>query len=135
VAPEWRPTSFWRLRGSYSFLHMSLAARPGIFAGAPPSATTGSSPQHEVTVESSLDFGKKFQLDLTYRFVSSLTAQSVPAYSTGDARFAWQFSRHVGFSLVGRNLFQRDHIEYVGDPGMAVAIVRNVYAALTFAAR
>jgi iron complex outermembrane recepter protein len=135
IAPEWRPASFWRLRGSYSFLHMSLAARPGIFAGAPPSATTGSSPQHEATVESSFDFGKKFQLDVTYRFVSSLTAQHVPAYSTGDARFAWQFSRLVGFSLVGRNLFQNFHIEYIGDPGLPVGIVRNVYAALTFAKR
>lgn len=135
VAPEWRPVSFWRLRGSYSFLHMSLAALPGIYAGAPPSSTTGASPQHEATVESSFDLGKKFQLDLTYRFVSSLAAQNVPAYSTGDARFAWQFSHRIGFSLVGRNLFQRYHVEYVGDPGPPIGIVRNVYAALTFAAR
>ena len=28
IAPEWRPTSFWRLRGSYSFLHMNLGKAP-----------------------------------------------------------------------------------------------------------
>ena len=28
IAPEWQATSFWRLRGSYSFLHMSLEKSP-----------------------------------------------------------------------------------------------------------
>ncbi len=135
IAPEWRPSSFWRLRGSYSYLHMKLAELPGINAGAPPSATTGASPQHEATVVSAFDFAKNFQIDLTYRYVSSLPAQLVPAYSTGDARFAWRFAPHVEFSVVGQNLFQRYHVEYAGDPGPAVGIVRNVYAGLTFSSK
>ncbi len=28
IAPEWRPTKFWRLRGSYSFLRISLKQAP-----------------------------------------------------------------------------------------------------------
>ena len=28
IAPEWRPTDFWRLRGSYSYLHMNLEKAP-----------------------------------------------------------------------------------------------------------
>ncbi len=135
IAPEWRPASFWRLRGSYSYLHMELSELPGINAGAPPSATTGASPQHQANIESSFDLTKKFQLDLTYRFVSSLPAQNVPAYSTGDARFAWRLSRRVEFSVTGQNLFQRYHVEYAGDPGPPVGIVRNVYAGLTFSTK
>ena len=27
IAPEWRPTGFWRLRGSYSYLHMNVDKR------------------------------------------------------------------------------------------------------------
>jgi iron complex outermembrane receptor protein len=131
IAPEWRPTGFWRLRGSYSFLHMTLANRPGILGGSPASIT-GASPQHEATVESSFDITKRFDLDLTYRFVSSLSAQSVPAYSTGDVRLAWRFKPRIEFSVVGQNLFQRYHVEYVGDPGAPVGIVRNLYAAVSF---
>jgi iron complex outermembrane receptor protein len=134
ISPEWRPASFWRVRGSYSFLHMNLGAQPAGLAS-PPSATTGASPQHEANVESSLDLGKKLQLDLTYRFVSSLPAQSVPSYSTGDARVAWRLTRRVVFSVTGRNLFQRYHVEYVGDPGPPVGIIRNVYAGLTFSSK
>jgi hypothetical protein len=110
---------------------MTLANRPGILGGSPASIT-GSSPQHEATVQSSFNLTKRFDLDLTYRFVSSLSAQNVPAYSTGDVRLAWRFKPRIEFSLVGQNLFQRYHVEYVGDPGPPVGIVRNVYAAVSF---
>ena len=44
--------------------------------------------------QSSFDISKKLQLDLIYRYVSALPALSVPAYSTGDARFGWRFTRN-----------------------------------------
>ena len=37
---------------------------------------------------------------------AALPAQLVHAYSTGDARIAWRFSRQFELSLVGQNLFQ-----------------------------
>ena len=137
IAPEWRPTSFWRLRGSYSFLHMNLAKKPGTFELGTAPLTVGASPQHEVVAGSSFDISKRFQLDLTYRFVSSLPSitQKVPAYSTGDARFAWQLCRAMQFSVTGQNLFQPHHLEYTNDPNTQVGIVRSVFASLSFAAK
>src|SRR5271165_1249075 len=113
IAPEWRPTNFWRLRGSYSFLHMNLEQNAGPGAiGLGTASTTGSSPQHEGDVDSSFDIGKKLQLDLIYRYVSALPAEKAPAYSTGDARVAWRFTPQLEFSVSGQNLFQPFHIEY-----------------------
>ena len=133
IAPEWRPTNFWRLRGSYSFLHMNLEQTPGPGAiGLGTAGTTGSSPQHEGDIDSSFDIGKKVQLDLVYRYVSALPAESAPAYSTGDARIAWRFAPQLEFSVAGQNLFQPFHIEYAADPGMPVAIARSVYATLAW---
>lgn len=133
VAPEWRPTDFWRLRGSYSFLLMNLAQNAGPGAiGLGTASLTGSSPQHEADIDSSFDIGKNIQLDLVYRYVSALSSQKVPAYSTGDARIAWRFSPHLEFSVAGENLFQPFHLEYVADPGLPVAIVRSVYATLAW---
>ena len=105
VAPEWRPASFWRLRASYSFLDMHLDKVPGTPELGTAPTIDGTSPRHEANVQSSFDISKKLQLDLIYRYVSSLPAQDVAAYSTGDVRFAWRFSRNFEFSLVGRNLF------------------------------
>jgi iron complex outermembrane receptor protein len=132
VAPEWRPTSFWRLRGSYSYLNMNLSKVPGTALGGTPESVVGSSPRHEATAQSSLDITKKLQLDLVYRYVSALPAVAAPSYSTGDVRGAWRFTPHLEFSIVGRNLFQPYHIEYAGDPSGPVAIRRSVYASVAW---
>ncbi|MGH9515075.1 MAG: TonB-dependent receptor plug domain-containing protein [Terriglobales bacterium] len=132
-APEWRPTKFWRLRASYSFLEMKLALKPnhGIDVDTARS-TEGSSPRNEFTAQSGFDFGKAFNLDLTYRFVSALPALTIPSYSTGDVRFAWHASSDLQLSLVGQNLFQPHHFEFASDPGPNIAIKRSVYAEITW---
>lgn len=132
VAPEWRPTSFWRLRGAYSFLHMNLGRSPGSGDVGTAPGIVGSSPQHEAWIQSSFDITKVIQLDLTYRHVSALSGQSVPAYNTADARFAWRFLQGFELSLVGQNLLQPSHPEFGGDPGPLVGIVRSAYVKLTW---
>jgi iron complex outermembrane recepter protein len=132
VAPDWKITNFWRLSGSYSFLHMSLRKGAGsLDVGSAPSIT-GSSPQHQVLVKSSFDLPKRFTLDLASRYVSALPAQSVAAYFTGDARLAWSLGEHFECSLVGSNLFQPSHIENSGEPGPPVAIKRSVFVKLVW---
>ncbi len=137
ITPEWRPADFWRLRASYSLLNMNLSKAPatGLAVGGTPASVEGSSPRHEVGIDSSFDLSRKLQLDLLYRYVSALPAVSAPAYSTGDARFAWRMGSGFEFSVTGRNLFQPFHVEYEADPGGPVAIVRSVYAALVWNSR
>ena len=78
-------------------------------------------------VQSFFTLPQHFELDLTYRYVSELPDQNVPAYSTGDVRFARRVGENLEISLVGRNLFQPYHFEYDGDPGPLVGIRRSVY--------
>jgi iron complex outermembrane receptor protein len=132
IAPEWRPTSFWKLRGSYSYLHLDLKKKPGTPEIGTARIIEGSSPNHEGTAESSLDLGKKFELDLVYRYVSVLVSQGVPAYSTGDAQFSWRPHPSLEFALVGRNLMQPHHFEYQGDPGPLIGIRRSGYLRITW---
>jgi iron complex outermembrane receptor protein len=135
VAPEWRPTGFWRLRGSYSFLHMNIGRSPGSQDVGSAPGIVGSSPQHEATLESSFDLTKKLQIDFDWRYVSALPAPLIPAYSTADARIGWRVSPQVELSLVGRNLFQPSHFENGGDPGPLVGIRRSAYAKITWTTR
>jgi iron complex outermembrane receptor protein len=132
LAPEWRPASFWRLRGTYSFLDMDIGRSPGSRDVGSFPGIIGSSPRHQGTVQSDFDIGKKFQLDLDWRYVSSLPALMVPAYSTADARLGWRFNGQFEVSIVGRNLFQPSHFEYGGDPGPLVGIERSAYAKITW---
>ena len=69
---------------------------------------------------------------LTYRYVSGLPDQKVPAYSTGDVSVGWRFARQWRISIVGRNLMQPYHFEYGGNPGPLVGIRRAGYLKLTW---
>jgi iron complex outermembrane recepter protein len=132
LAPEWRPVSFWRLGATYSFLQMEIKKAPSsLDVGTAPNIE-GSSPRHQATLESELDFAKRFHLDLIYRYVSALHALTVPAYSTGDTHFAWQFSEHFQLSVVGQNLLQPHHPEFEPETGPLIGIKRNVYGQITW---
>ena len=132
IAPEWRPTGFWRLRGSYSFLHMALRKSPTSQDVGTAPITNGSSPQHQLLLQSSFDLPKRVTFDFDYRYVSALPGQAIPAYSTADARLAWTLGQHWELSAVGRNLLQASHIESEIDVGPNVAIKRSFYGKLVW---
>lgn len=132
IAPEWRPTSFWRLRGSYSFLQMVLKKSPGSLDVGISPIVAGSSPEHQLLLQSSFDLPKRLSADLSYRFISALPGLAVPGYSTGSVRLAWSFGRHWEVSVVGDNLLQPHHLEFPSDPAPSVAIKRSGYAKLVW---
>jgi iron complex outermembrane receptor protein len=130
LAPEWRPTEFWRLRGSYSFLHMVLKPNPiSQDIGSGP-IVAGSSPQHQALVQSSFDLPRNFTLDFDYRYVSALPAIHIPAYSTGDAHLSYSFGHFWEVSVVGENLLQPQHYENPSGPAANVGIKRSFYGKL-----
>ncbi len=133
VAPDWKVTDRWRLRASYSYLLMKLRkGTDSLDIGSAPTVE-GSSPKHQVVVDSAFDISKAFNLDLDYRYVSALPALTVPSYSTGNIRFAWQANQHLQFSVAGRNLFQPHHVEFSSDPDPSlVGIKRSVYGEITW---
>jgi hypothetical protein len=61
----------------------------------------GSSPRHQATAQSQLNFARHFNFDLTYRYVSALPEETVASYFTADSRFAWQFVPRFQLSVVG----------------------------------
>jgi len=132
IAPDWTPKHWWRLRGSYSFLHIDLSKQAGSQDFSTVSSTQGASPHHEVAIQSSLNLPKKLEFDQSFRYVTALPAQLVRAYATADVRFNWHATRSLDFSVVGQNLFQPHHPEFGGDPGGLVGIERSVYAKLTW---
>ena len=132
IAPEWNVTNFWRLRGSYSFLEMHIRRGTGSLDIGSSSGIQGSSPQHQVSVQSGFDLPKALTVDLIYRYVSALASQNVKAYSTGDVSFGWNMTKNFRLSVVGQNLMQPHHAEFNGEPGPIVQIKRSAYAEITF---
>ena len=132
IAPDWKPRQWWDLRGSYSYLHLHVHDRPGFTDALNTVSDNGSSPHHQIELQSLLNLPKKFEFDATYRYVSALPAQTVSAYSTGDVRFGWHAGRGWESSIVGQNLLQPRHAEFGSDVDTIVGIKRAVYAQIVW---
>jgi iron complex outermembrane receptor protein len=112
VAGLWAAKSWWRWKGSYSYLHLNAERYPTSDDASTVKQLQGDTPQHKVVVQSLLALPRGFDLDLTYRYVSAIPDQGVDAYATGDARLAKRITRSIDLSAVGQNLFQPHHPEY-----------------------
>jgi iron complex outermembrane receptor protein len=133
IAPNWKITHWWQVRGSYSFLHMSLRDKPGFTdVGNLLGSYRGSSPRHLASFQSLFNLPKHFEFDQTFRYSDALPAQGVGAYSTADVRLGWHAGEGLDFSVVGQNLLRPSHAEFGGDPGPLVGIKRSIYGKITW---
>lgn len=96
---------------------MAIRKAPGSQDAGTAPIINGSSPRHEAVAQSELDLTQKFELDLTYRYVSALPGQSIPGYSTGDAVIALRVRPELEVAAVGRDLHQPWHLEFGNDTG------------------
>jgi iron complex outermembrane receptor protein len=137
IGPEWRPTSWWQLRASYSYLHVHLGDQAGFTDTTTLTTLHGSSPNSQVALRSLINLPHRFEFDAMMRYVGELPAQTVPRYTTADIHAGWHdvpvkflgFG-HLDFSVVGQNLLQPHHVEFGIAPGPNVGIKRGVYAKL-----
>ncbi len=132
IAPDWKPADWFQLKGSYSYLHLYVHDKPGFTDDQNTVSDNGSSPHHQVVLQVLFNIPRGFDLDSTYRFVSSLPFQKVAAYNTGDIRFGWRASHSWEISVVGQNLMQPHHAEFGSDVDTIVGIKRSVFATMTW---
>ena len=132
LAADWRPATWWELKGSYAYLTMGLETKPGSNDPTSVPLDEGSSPHNQWVIQSLVNLPKKLEFDQTYRYVSALPARMVGSYGTADVRFGWHITPEFELSVVGHNLLQPHHAEFGGDPGGLVGIKRNVYVKMVW---
>ena len=132
VAPDLQASSFWRIRAGYSYLDIDMKDEPGFTDTVTLKKMGGSSPAQQAFLQSQINLPHHFEFDQSFRYVDSLSAQSVKAYTTADARIGWNPSKTLSFSLTGQNLFQPHHPEFGIDPPPNVLIKRGIYARLVW---
>lgn len=130
IAPDWKVTNWWELRGSYSHLHMSLHSKPGFSQASYAANYEGFAPHQQTSVASVFGLPRHLTVTADYRYVSALPTDHISAYRTGDAWIGWKLSKRWEVSVTGRNLLQPSHREGPGDNGNLVGIRRTVFAGL-----
>lgn len=132
VATEWRVRKWWHLRTAYSYLGIRLEL-DGDSADTTSEEAEGQSPEHQVSLRSSMDLPGNFEFDSWFRYVDWLPALEVDSYVTIDLRLGWLPTENVEFSIVAQNLLdgQRPESSPVILGGVPSEVERGVYAKIT----
>jgi iron complex outermembrane receptor protein len=112
LAGDWQASDWWRLHASYSWFEMVLHLGENsekTFT----ETMHGDSPEHAVFVRSSMDLPRGLNLDVGFRWIDELEAYGIDSYSTVDVALGWSVGRSVSLSLVGQNLLDQRHAEFV----------------------
>jgi iron complex outermembrane receptor protein len=122
-------TEKWRLKAAYTYLKMRLDEPVGGVPGEDAATIEGEAPRNQVSVRSLMNIGRRVTLDAWLRYVDSLSSQDVDAYTTLDLRLGWRPLEHLEFAVVGRNLLDEHHLEYVADflDIMSTEVPRSIY--------
>ncbi|MBN2227446.1 MAG: TonB-dependent receptor [candidate division Zixibacteria bacterium] len=105
---------WWRVRSTYSHIKINLwLKRPSVVSDY--QTIEGESPQNQVSLRSSVDITPSLTCDLMMRYVDGLAKLDIDEYTSVNARIAWHVNRPITVSVVGNNLFEKQHQEYSPD--------------------
>lgn len=140
LSANWKPYDWWKLQATYSYLCSIMyldAGNSDRLAQVNRLDAASGSPRHQGGIRSGFYLGKQVELDLWLRAVGRveyIDDVSIPGYVTMDARIAWKPLKSLELSLVGQNLFQQHHPEYIPEfiNTTASETPRSVYGKLTW---
>ncbi len=125
LSADYRLTDRWRLVAGYTELRIHVWALPTSTDTSRGSAENHT-PDRQFSLRSSVDLPGRLRLDGTFRYVSEIVNQQVPAYGELDLRLGWQPVPQLEFSVVCQNLLHLHHVEF-GMPAARSEIKRGVY--------
>jgi iron complex outermembrane recepter protein len=113
LAATWQLTDWWRLQPSYSLLKMHMRTKGTSTDVSSVRSAEGSSPQQQFSLRSSMDLPHQLSFDWTLRFVDELPALAIHSYFALDVRVGWKPTRSLELAIVGQNLLNSRHAEFV----------------------
>ncbi len=135
LAIDYRPTTWWRLQGVYSYLQLQMHDPTTL--GRYSKAVEGNSPKHQFSLRPSLDITTDIELDLWVRYVDNLSSpyqQAISSIFTMDVRLGWKPTDNLEIDIVGQNLLDSHHPEYIPEMVGIVPteVQRGIYGKLTW---
>ncbi|RLA03417.1 MAG: TonB-dependent receptor [Gammaproteobacteria bacterium] len=135
LAGQWQVRKGWRLNASYSWLDTQLRLINGS-TDAFSKGAEDASPVNKAAVWSALDFGNNLQFDAALRYVGNVTVTGVKidSYVEADLRLGWEAKPGLELSLIGQNLLNSRHAEYLPDfiNTQSTEVERSIYGRVTW---
>ena len=119
LVADWWPKTWWRVQTAYSSVR--FRTRDGA-PNAVAAVTLQDSPDNQLSVRSMMNLGDRTELDLWVRYVDELKGLGIDSYVTADLRIGWSPTPRLQLSLVGRNLLEEYHAEFISEIREAVPV-------------
>lgn len=104
-----------RLHAGYTWVDLDLGQYADPVTEATARTIENATPRHTATLRVASNLGAGHELDIYFRYVSAVQGGSVPAYTAVDLRYGWKLNRSFELSIIGQNLFDPLHLEFVSD--------------------
>jgi iron complex outermembrane receptor protein len=131
LSATYSATDFWSVRGGYTWMRKHLRVKPGSRDTNRASAEAND-PDHQLLLQSILTLPHDIELDGVVRYVDTLSAPHVDSYVELDLHVAVQLTPELELTLVGQNLLEGEHAEFVPSSPSARLIERSVYGKITW---
>ena len=132
LALAWQATDWLKLDLAYSYLDSNMNA----------GGQVGDEPHHQASLRGFVNLRDDLDLNIWLRYVDNVTAfyfksannwYEIDKYVTLDLRLAWRPVAKIELALVGQNLLDSGHIEFVQENfTRPTEVARSVYGKLTY---
>ena len=126
LGAKWQVTDWWRLDGSIALYQVNIHRVEGS-ADVNNGSGESNDPECSFMIHSAMNLPWHLRFDTFLRYVDDLPNPHTESYLTADVRLAWVPIKNFEVAIVGRNLFDDRHPEFVQTSNTR-EVQRSVYA-------
>lgn len=119
-------TSWWTLRGGYTFLKKDLVIKPSSRDMNRANAESND-PEHQFLIQSTMELPFRIEFGTVIRYVDKLSTFYVSDYTGLDLRVGWKLSKVIELSIIGQSLLDKRHLEFRSSSPVRREIERSIY--------
>ncbi len=119
-------TEWWYLRSGYTFLKKELSLKPGS-RDLNEASVESNDPEHQLLVQSSITLPGRIEFGTVIRYIDKLPKPAVADYTGLDLRIAWGITKNIELSVVGQNILDKQHLEFIPSSPAPREIERSIY--------
>jgi iron complex outermembrane receptor protein len=124
-------TDWWNIKGGYTFLQKDLSVKEGS-KDTNEGTAESDDPENQLLLQSRIKLPAHFELGTIFRYVDHLPKPFVPHYFGLDVRIGWKLNESLELNVVGQNLLDKQHPEFIPTSPSAREIQRSVYGKITY---
>jgi len=126
LSATYQLTSWWNLRGGYTYLRKDLSVKPGT-VDLNHATAESDDPESQLLIQSNVKLPGRVEFGTVVRYVDKLPQPYVSAYTGLDMRIGWELSKVIELSVVGQNLLDNQRIEFIPASPAPREIERSIY--------